>query len=306
MQLLDADGDGRADLLVTARTGAGRVLPADLRRRVEPTLVPAATGRRPSVNLDDPSVRLVDLDGDGVTDVLRSGSRLECCFNDPDPRRAWQRTRRRRPAPVPDVDLADPRVRLADMTGDGLQDIVLVHNGNVEYWPYLGPRPLGPPVHDAAASPAAARTGFDPARLLLGDVDGDGVADLVYVDRGRVTVWINQGGNAWSDPDRRSTAPRRSPTRRRAAGRPARHRHGRASCGAATADGSGRQHLQFLDLTGGVKPYLLDQMDNHMGAVTTVAVRALDRSSTWRTRRDPGRAGARRCRSRCRSWRGSR
>jgi RHS repeat-associated protein len=43
------------------------------------------------------------------------------------------------------------------------------------------------------------------------------------------------------------------------------------------ADGSGGSPLRFLDLTGGVKPYLLDAMDNHLGAVTTVRYRP----STW-------------------------
>ena len=31
----------------------------------------------PSFNLKDPEVKLVDLDGDGVTDAIRSGTRLE-------------------------------------------------------------------------------------------------------------------------------------------------------------------------------------------------------------------------------------
>ena len=30
------------------------------------------------------------------------------------------------------------RVRLADMTGDGLNDIVRVHAGRIDYWPNLG------------------------------------------------------------------------------------------------------------------------------------------------------------------------
>src|SRR5262249_8370858 len=38
----------------------------------------------------------------------------------------------------------------------------------------------------------------------------------------------------------------------------------------ADADGLNRANMFFLDFTGGTKPYLLDQMDNHMGAVTRV------------------------------------
>ena len=50
--------------------------------------------------------------------------------------------------------------------------------------------------------------------------------------------------------------------------------------------------LRFLDLTGGRKPYLLDRMDNHLGARTTVSTcpstRVLlrdeaDPATRWRT-----------------------
>ena len=39
----------------------------------------------------------------------------------------------------------------------------------------------------------------------------------------------------------------------------------------ADASGLSRQHMFFLDFTGGSKPYLLHEMDNHIGAVTRVA-----------------------------------
>lgn len=35
---------------------------------------------------------------------------------------------------------------------------------------------------------------------MLGNVDGDGLADLVYVEDLKVTLWLNQSGNRWSDP----------------------------------------------------------------------------------------------------------
>ena len=45
----------------------------------------------PSFNLEDPEVKLVDLTGDGVTDAIRSGSRMECFFNDP--KKGWKETK---------------------------------------------------------------------------------------------------------------------------------------------------------------------------------------------------------------------
>ena len=90
MQLVDADGDGRADLLVAAGVPAG-YYPMFVRRRLEPALFQPYR-QAPSVSVDDPNVELIDLDGDGLTDVLCSGTQLVCFFNDVDARRAWQRT----------------------------------------------------------------------------------------------------------------------------------------------------------------------------------------------------------------------
>ncbi len=94
----------------------------------------------------DPEVKLIDLTGDGLTDVLRTGTSFECYFNDRDPDQAWDNDKplgqidhspRHPTTNVPDVRFSDPRVRTADMTGDGLQDIVLVHSGSIDYWPNL-------------------------------------------------------------------------------------------------------------------------------------------------------------------------
>src|SRR5215217_1587889 len=137
VQLIDANGDGRTDLLATTDGLAGYF----------PLRFGGLWDRRsfqryrstPSFDLEDPEVRLVDLDGDGVTDAIRSGTRLECFFNDP--KQGWNGTRRvERKAleEFPNVNFSDPRVKLADMSGDGLQDVVLLSDGNVEYWPSLG------------------------------------------------------------------------------------------------------------------------------------------------------------------------
>ena len=270
MQLIDADGDGRTDLLVTTA-------------RPRPATIPLRFGglwdRRsfqrydsaPSFNLEDPEVRLVDLDGDGVTDAIRSGTRLECFFNDPD--EGWNDTRwveRQALEEFPNVNFSDPRVKWADMTGDGLQDIVLVYDGNVEYWPNLGLRQLGQADLTCATAPASPTATIPSASWSATWMATAWPTSSTSTIR-KVTLWINQSGNGWSDPIVITGTPPVSDMdavrlvdllgsghQRRAVERGRRRTVARAS-------------MFFLDFTGGLKPYLLNEMDNHMGAVTRVA-----------------------------------
>ena len=39
---------------------------------------------------------------------------------------------------MPDLNLADRRVRVADMSGDGLRDLVVIYDARIDYWPNLG------------------------------------------------------------------------------------------------------------------------------------------------------------------------
>jgi RHS repeat-associated protein len=266
VQMIDANGDGRLDLLVTTETVSGYY----------PLRFGGLWDRRsfqryrqaPSFNLEDPEVRLIDLDGDGVTDAIRSGSRLECFFNDASA--GWTATRaveRRALEDFPDVNFSDPRVKFGDMSGDGLQDILLVHDGCVEYWPSLSRGDWGKRV--TMANSPRFPYGYDPKRILVGDVDGDGLDDIVYVDDTSVTLWINQSGNRWSDPvDIHGTPPVADGDAVLLV-----DLGGNGISGvlwSADAGGRSRTNMFFLDFTGGVKPYLLDEMDNHAGAVTKV------------------------------------
>ena len=267
VQIIDADGDGRADLLVTREPLSGYY----------PMRFGGLWDERsfqryrnaPSFNLEDPEVRLVDLTGDGVTDALRSGTRFECFFNDP--QLGWQETRQVKRgdlAHFPNVNFSDPRVKWADMTGDGLQDIVLVHDRRVDYWPNLGYGRWGERV--TLRNGPHFPHGYDPKRILIGDVDGDGVADLLYVDNGQVTLWINQSGNGFADP----IVIRGTPAVTDLDSVRLVDLLGNGVAGVLWSAEAGvgwrRRHLFFLDFTGGIKPYLLHEMNNHMGAITRV------------------------------------
>jgi RHS repeat-associated protein len=278
VQLLDADGDGRLDLMVTVDRLAG-FFPLDSTANFDRRSL-----RRfdvaPSVDLADARVRLLDLTGDGVTDALRTGSTLECFFNHP--RQGWHAARRlarRHHAVFPDVDFADPRVRVADLSGDGLADIALVTDRQVWYWPSLGYGDFGPRV--VMGSAPELPPNHDPRRVLVGDVDGDGLADIVYLDDRRVTVWINQGGERFADPIEIGGTPRvADPNAVQLT-----DFLGVGTTGVLwtfDADTTGRPTMYFLDLTGEAKPYLLTDIDNGLGARTTVEYASSTRFSAAR------------------------
>jgi RHS repeat-associated protein len=264
----DMSGDGRADLLVHSSPLQGffettsdgtwqKFKPYDL---------------FPSFDLADANVRLVDLTGDGSSDALMTRDQhflwFECLgekgFAPP-----TLVPRKHDLDQFPDVFFNDPagRVRLADMTGDGLNDIVLIHNGRIDYWPNLGYGEFGKRI--TMENAPHLEVDFDPKRLFLADLNGTGCADLAYVDFGRVHFWFNQSGNRWSNADTILGTPSVSDV---------------DSIQFADVFGTGTATLLWsynysvqpegnykaLDFCGGIKPYVLTEMSNNMGATTRV------------------------------------
>jgi RHS repeat-associated protein len=270
----DVQGDGRPDLL-----DHGGPLPgfyALSRDGDWETFRPYRT--LPTLDLSDPNLRLIDLTGDGRSDALVTapGALIwyECLGEDGFA------------APVripslhdldlfPDFSFADPsgRVRVADMNGDGLADLVVVYDGAIHYWPNLGYGRFGRRVTMSGAPHFGA--GFQPDRLFLADLDGSGGADLVYVEFDRVRYWRNQSGNGWSGEQVITGTPATT---------------GGAGLKFADVFGTGTATLvwsydlapqasgnyKVLDFCGGVKPHLVSTLDNGLGAT----IRATYRPST--------------------------
>src|SRR5207245_1340059 len=88
VQLVAADGNGRADLMVTTGPISG-YYPLSFEGRWDERSFQRFQVA-PSFDLRDPQCHLVDLDGDGVTDAIHAGTRLECFFYRPD--KGWNET----------------------------------------------------------------------------------------------------------------------------------------------------------------------------------------------------------------------
>ncbi|KAI1171627.1 65kDa B protein-domain-containing protein [Nemania sp. FL0916] len=156
----------------------------------------------PNVDLLDARVRMADMTGDGRPDAIRFtgdtgpgewypslgikgfGGPLALSVQGP----GW-----------PSLPIGDPGcyVYMADMTGDGLADIVQIRNGSVTYWPNQGYGHFGACIQ-MGNSPRIDQ--FTHERLRLADITGSGTTDLIYLPPGGgASVYYNRAGNRWSD-----------------------------------------------------------------------------------------------------------
>lgn len=166
----------------------------------------------PNIAFDDPKIRWLDLNGDGRPEVCLLNNEVLTWWENQGTDGIADRT----DSPLDGDELSGPSqiflsnlesIYTADFSGDGLSDIVRIRNGEVSYWPNLGYGRFGPKV-EMKNPPRFAPVGeYDPARLLLGDIDGSGTMDLLYLDDGAARFWLNEAGNGWSSEQRLTSLP---------------------------------------------------------------------------------------------------
>ena len=277
-QFLDLAGDGSLDV-VSLRPEA----PGFFERTDDERWAPFRTFETlPQLDWRDPNLRFVDLTGDGHADILITEqdafvwhrSLAEAGYG-PAQRTLQALDEEKGPRLV----FADgtQSIYLADMSGDGLTDLVRIRNGEVCYWPNLGHGRFGAKVAMDNAPWFDAPDQFDQGRVRVADIDGTGTTDILYLRRDGVHIFFNQSGNGWSQAQHLADVPLPDSTK---SVTPLDLFGGGTAClvwsSPLPAD-AGRQ-LRYVDLMGaGIrhqvgtsKPHLLVKTENNLGAETHV------------------------------------
>jgi len=268
LQMMDLDGDGRQELVFFERPLAGY-----FERTEEGSWAPfQPLAIQPVIDWSDPNLQFIDLNGDGHEDVLITRgesftwypSRAKGGFDSPIMVPA-PRDGDRGPALV--FADATNSVFLADMSGDGLTDLVRIRNGSICYWPNLGHGRFGARIQMGGADWFDQPDQFDPRRIRLADVDGSGTTDVLYLHREGAQIYANQAGNSLAAPIRLPRLPDQSQLSTVAV---------LDLLGTGTGclvwssplPGAASAPLRYVDLLGGKKPYLLTSVRNNLGLET--------------------------------------
>jgi hypothetical protein len=155
-----------------------------------------AVAARPSYRplARDSRLQLLDLAGDGTMDLVdvRAGAPGYFARGGD---AGWQNFQPFVSWPTPAWD--DDNLRLVDLTGDGLADLLLACDGAFTWHPSLGTDGFGPGVRVDVDQDedVAPRVVFSDSTqtVLLADLTGDGLADIVRVRNGDVSYWPNLG-----------------------------------------------------------------------------------------------------------------
>lgn len=157
----------------------------------------------PAINFEDPNLRMIDLNGDGRADIMIAEDHVFTWYASEGRdgfTRAQQTIKARDEEDGPFIIFSEEEqtVFLADMSGNGMNDIVRIRNGEVCYWPNLGYGKFGAKVAMDNAPVFDHPELFNTDYLHLADIDGSGTADIIYLGKNKFTCWQNLSGNSFS------------------------------------------------------------------------------------------------------------
>ncbi len=258
VRMADMNGDGRVDLLVKA-SGAGAPLyyyrnqpGADWEKDDRVDFGPA-----PSFDLNDPNLQLMDVNNDHRIDVVLTGSgRMKIWLAREG---AWSQSADfdvPAPAAGDTANFADPKFKVGDMTGDRMDDVVMVRDGQVVLWEHNGNGDYEAPR--AILNPPSG-VGSQDLLIQMGDLNNDGQMDLVLPGNRSVTYWLSLGDGSLTAPITIPNTPAFNAQE--------------TAVRLADLDGDGatellfssNQGMAYVDFSTQEQPFLLRSVDNGLG-----------------------------------------
>ncbi len=229
-------------------------------------------------SFEDPNVRLIDINNDKHIDVMycndTSGETYSFFINNGGAE--FSRV-------IAKPGLGDamtfaqrPDMKLADMNGDRLQDIVLLKDGVCWYWPAMGvgmwdteQKMQNPPDSESDNEPGLYTDWPD---LMLVDLNGDGLTDVLYAPKfaTRLVYWLNRDSRQFSGPFEMKNVPVRvSDTRVEPADMNGNGTTDVLWNNPEDSDINPNKTWQYLEICPDDKPYLLKTVSNGIGRIIT-------------------------------------
>ncbi|HMB64564.1 MAG TPA: SpvB/TcaC N-terminal domain-containing protein, partial [Eudoraea sp.] len=148
----------------------------------------------------DTSTRFVDIDGNGVVDAIQSRGRAFHVLKN-QRKKGWEAAALigKTATEISEVNFEDLHYHMADMTGDGLMDIVKVGSGRIDYWPSLGNGRYGD-QQTMFNSPRMPRLADHLEKCFFFDCNGSGCADLVFYSGDSFNICYNKNGSRFTAP----------------------------------------------------------------------------------------------------------
>jgi RHS repeat-associated protein len=200
LSLQDLEGNGKKQIVVTTDSVKGYF---ELRNDEQVEPFHAFAG---NINTDtqNRNIRMLDLTGDGKPDVVITEEQVFIWYASegkrgyaPSEKTLQALDEERGPAVI--FSDQEQCIFLADMSGDGLTDIVRVRNGELCYWANMGYGKFSAKITMANAPRFDFPELFNAKYLHLADISGTGATDILYLGNNTFKAYINLSGNAWSD-----------------------------------------------------------------------------------------------------------
>lgn len=269
-QFLDLAGDGKLDVADFSGTVTGFY-----ERNEESSWEPfKAFKSLPNIDWKNPNLKFIDVNGDGHTDILITEDEQLVWYPSLAEDGFAEAVHLRhgfdeKQGPHMVFNDGTQQYYLADMSGDGITDIVRIRNGEVCYWPNLGYAHFGAKVTMDNAPWFDTPDIFNQQRIRLADIDGSGTTDIIYLSTSGMKIYYNQCGNSWKE----ETNPPLFPAIDNTSVVQVTDLLGNGTAclvWSSPLPENAQSPVKFIDLMGGKKPHLLLKTINNLGAETSV------------------------------------